>query len=289
MNAGTADDGLGEAVSNSEWPNTRIDRDSPIPYYYQLQEILKQNIEGGAWLPGDLLPSEAEMAATLGISRTVIRKALDVLESDGQVYRVSGKGTVVAPPKFRYEAVRAAKQWFGNDLEGRIVLSELLHASIVSAGGYLSRLLQLAARDQVWEIVFRSDSASQPVSLSQMYLRTDGSEALQTAHLEGILPVLGEQGPDVFDQLEANYGLLISETAITVQHAVANEFEGEQLGIRQGTPVLLLSQLSIGDSGVPVAFTRTVVRSDLFHFSVTIQHSALGVMSEMGLLVDGEN
>jgi GntR family transcriptional regulator len=285
MNSGTES----EAVPNSEWPYTSIDRDSPIPYYYQLQEILKQNIEGGTWLPGELLPSEAEMAATLGISRTVIRKALDVLESDGQVYRVGGKGTVVAPPKFRYEAVRAAKQWFSHDLEGQIVLSELLHTSVVFAGGYLSRLLQLAAKDHVWEIVFRSDSSSQPVSLSQMYLRTDSSEALRTTHLQGISPVLGEKGPDIFDQLEAKYGLAIRETAITIQHAVANEFEGEQLGIRQGTPVLLLSQLSITDCAMPVAFTRTVVRSDLFHFSVTIQHPASGVMSEKGLLVDEEN
>jgi hypothetical protein len=64
-------------------PARPIDRSSPVPYYYQLQEILKEEIERGRWGPGDMLPSEAEICALFGISRTAIRKALDVLESDG--------------------------------------------------------------------------------------------------------------------------------------------------------------------------------------------------------------
>src|SRR5438046_1912305 len=82
-----------------------IDRSSPVPYYYQLQEILKEEIERGRWGPGDMLPSEAEISVMFGVSRTAIRQALDVLGSDGQIYRVKGKGTIVARQKFRHEAV----------------------------------------------------------------------------------------------------------------------------------------------------------------------------------------
>ena len=98
--------------STRRWtPPRGIERKSPIPYYYQLQELLKQEIEEGRWLPGELLPSESEMEGALGISRPVVRKALDILEGDGQIMRIKGKGSLVAQPKIGYEALVAAGRW----------------------------------------------------------------------------------------------------------------------------------------------------------------------------------
>src|SRR5262245_34502139 len=76
-----------------------LDPTSPVPLYYQLQEILKEGIEAGRWAPGTTIPSEAQLASMFGISRTVIRKALDILEGDAQVVRIKGKGTVVTEAK----------------------------------------------------------------------------------------------------------------------------------------------------------------------------------------------
>ena len=47
-----------------------------------------------------------------GISRSVTRKALDLLEGEGRVLRIKGKGTIVTKAKFAYEAVDAAGSWF---------------------------------------------------------------------------------------------------------------------------------------------------------------------------------
>src|ERR1700694_2722365 len=80
----------------------RIRRDSPVPYYAQLMEIIVEAIDQGRWQPGDLLPSEAELTSTYGISRTVIRGALDVLSNQGRVKRIQGKGTVVVAPALWY-------------------------------------------------------------------------------------------------------------------------------------------------------------------------------------------
>jgi len=48
-----------------------IDKNSPVPYYYQLEQLLREKIENADWKPGDVLPSEAELCSTFGISRTV--------------------------------------------------------------------------------------------------------------------------------------------------------------------------------------------------------------------------
>jgi GntR family transcriptional regulator len=254
--------------SAADWPGGQIDRSSPVPFYYQLQEILKRELEGGRWKPGELLPSEAEFAATLGISRTVLRKALDVLEGDGQVYRVKGKGTVVAPPKFRYDAIATARDWYQHGTAAPARLARLVHAALIPATGQLPRVLEVAASDRVWELVALSEVAAEPVSLSQMYVRRDASARLRAAGPGD--PVVTEGGPEVLEQLAERWGVKIFENRLDIQHTVANEFEAQELRIGRGDPVLLLSLLALGSDQRPLAFARTVVRSDRFHLSLSI-------------------
>ena len=58
-------------------------------------EELRQAIMGGTFRPGSQLPTEAELCEMLGVSRTVVREALRVLEDDGLVARRHGVGTFV--------------------------------------------------------------------------------------------------------------------------------------------------------------------------------------------------
>ena len=58
-------------------------------------EELRQAILGGTFQPGSQLPTEAELCEMLGVSRTVVREALRVLEDDGLVVRRHGIGTFV--------------------------------------------------------------------------------------------------------------------------------------------------------------------------------------------------
>ena len=59
------------------------------------QQELRQAIFGGTFRPGSQLPTEAELCAMLGVSRTVVREALRVLEDEGLVTRRHGVGTFV--------------------------------------------------------------------------------------------------------------------------------------------------------------------------------------------------
>ena len=51
---------------------SRLSMDSDIPLYTQLVGIIKQNISSGELGVGDLLPSEAELCRTMGISRNTL-------------------------------------------------------------------------------------------------------------------------------------------------------------------------------------------------------------------------
>ena len=53
-----------------------IDKYSPFPIYYQIQEWVKQLIEDGEWKPGDKIPSENELCDKFEVSRMTIRQAI---------------------------------------------------------------------------------------------------------------------------------------------------------------------------------------------------------------------
>ena len=57
---------------------------------------LRAMISSGDYSPGDRLPPERDLMVRFGVTRTVLRRALDTLERDGAIWRHVGKGTFVA-------------------------------------------------------------------------------------------------------------------------------------------------------------------------------------------------
>ena len=78
-----------------------LQADNSVPLYFQLVSIIKRYVSAGILSPGDLLPSETELCANLGISRSTVRQAIGSLEDEGLVVRKQGRGTFVAEPKMR--------------------------------------------------------------------------------------------------------------------------------------------------------------------------------------------
>jgi len=72
-----------------------INRNSPIPYYYQLERVLRQQIVDGTWREGEQILSERQLCERYGVSRPTVRQAIGRLVQDGLLYHVKGKGTFV--------------------------------------------------------------------------------------------------------------------------------------------------------------------------------------------------
>jgi GntR family transcriptional regulator of arabinose operon len=70
-----------------------IDRDDPLPLYYQLAEQIKAQIKTGQIKVGDKLPSESEMVELYGLGRLTVREALARLVNTGYLKKIQGKGT----------------------------------------------------------------------------------------------------------------------------------------------------------------------------------------------------
>lgn len=66
------------------------------PLYRQIKSLILQSLEGGEWRPGEVIPSETELAGRFGVSQGTVRKAVDELAAENLLLRRQGKGTYVA-------------------------------------------------------------------------------------------------------------------------------------------------------------------------------------------------
>ena len=67
----------------------------PLPVYMQIAELLARQIKAGYWRGDERLPTEAELAQTLGVAIGTLRKGLALLEQQGVLERIQGSGTYV--------------------------------------------------------------------------------------------------------------------------------------------------------------------------------------------------
>ncbi len=104
-------------------------RRDPRPAYLQAQEAIRDDIRSGAYVPGEQLPPEADLAVRLGVSRHTLRRALGNLEMMGLIDRSHGGGTFVAQER--------------PIVEIPLDTLESLHPHLASKMGYESAMVDL--------------------------------------------------------------------------------------------------------------------------------------------------
>ncbi len=111
-----------------------LERSNPLPLYYQLKEVLKQQIRAGHLAPHTAIPSEPELVSSYHVSRATVRQALTELVHEGLLYRQHGKGTFVCEP--RVQQTLSELSSFSEEMRrrgkrpgGLLLVSELVRGS----------------------------------------------------------------------------------------------------------------------------------------------------------------
>jgi len=119
-----------------------------VPRHLQIQRVLRGRIESGEWERGRAIPTEMELVAEFGVSRTTIRGALRVLTRDGLVARHRGRGSFVQMGLDDPPAV--TNVILGYQAEIKVIASETVPAPVhivgplrVQRGTPVTRLVRL--------------------------------------------------------------------------------------------------------------------------------------------------
>ncbi|KUL25222.1 GntR family transcriptional regulator [Actinoplanes awajinensis] len=226
----------------------------------EVRDRLRELIDARA--PGDPMPSERALSASLRASRPTVRAAIDELARTGLLVRQHGRGTFTSPHKISQE-VPAALDTPVPPAEGDWV-SEVLEFRTEAAGARLGRRLQVSPGDLLLYVRRRRIVDGEPMAIEAI--------RLPAALVPGIGPEDFVAG-SLYRRLRDHYGVSPAEAVQTVEPTVTDADESRLLDVPLLSPVLLFERTTQDETGQIVEFTRSIYRGDRYRIT---SHLRLG-------------
>jgi GntR family transcriptional regulator len=248
----------------AELPASRIDRGSPLPFYYQLKKLLADEIEGGRWAPGDRMPSEPSICGHFAVSRTTVRQALAELESEGMIRREKGRGTFIAEPRSTSWLLQSSHGFYDEaDGQGHKVTSRVLRNEVAVLPQWAADALQLApgSKGVVLERLRCVDDA-----LVMYVLNLLPFELLDT------LAAADLENGSLYRTLEEAGGLRVFGGRRVVEAITAQDDFSTLLEVEPGAPLLFVESVSWDETMKPFECYRAWHRADRTRIEVQVAH-----------------
>ncbi len=120
------------------------------PQYIQIAEQLRHQIASGEYPIGSKIPTENKLAQSLGVSRSTVRHALDLLTAEERLVRVKGSGTFVAQPKLVHESTSFVTSYRAESQQkNRILHTKVICLQTEKAGDRIGTALKINSMEIV--------------------------------------------------------------------------------------------------------------------------------------------
>ncbi len=235
-----------------------INRNSPLPLYFQLKEVLLSSIQHGEWKPGEQLPTEEEIQEKYGLSRTTVRQALRDLELEGRINRQPGRGTFVSQPKIQEgsesfnQSVKAFKE------QGLELVWQVLSAEQIPAPEAVADQLKIAPFSSAFCLRRLRLANQTPIGFVVSYVSGDFIKNVDLAW--------ANQGGSMNYIRGMDLSRCIAERL--VEALPAEREDARMLDIDRGVPVLVITRLLRCPDARPIEYFRGVYRGDRFRYHV---------------------
>jgi len=228
------------------------------PLYQQIKALIMQGLQSGEWKPGDLIPSEVELAQRYKVSQGTVRKAIDELATENLVVRRQGKGTFVAThheAQARYRFLRL------NPDEGVLPAPENRFVEVrrTRATAELARLLDMKAGDPVVLVRRVQKFEGRPTILEDIWLPGVIFKGLTIERLREY------KGP-MYGLFESEFGTHMVRAAERLRAVAANEETAGLLEVQAGTPLPSVERVSFTYGDKPVEVRRGLYVTERHHY-----------------------
>jgi GntR family transcriptional regulator len=249
-----------------------IDRDSEAaravrpavfsPLYQQIKDLLVQSLQRGEWKPGELIPSELELAARFQVSQGTVRKAVDELAAEHLVVRRQGKGTFVAT---HHEARAQFRFLRIHPDEGATVaaVSRFLECRRSRATADVARLLGLRAGDPLVFVRRLLSFDAEPIVLDDIWLPGALFKGLSAERL-------AEYHGPLYGLFETEFGTRMIRADERLRAVAAEADAAKLLQIAPGSPLLLVERVSYTYGERPVEVRRGLSVTTHHHYRNTL-------------------
>jgi len=250
-----------------ELPDVAIDRASPLPFYFQLAELVEHEIVSGRWEPGARLPSEPELCEQYAVSRTTVRQALARLEQRGLIDRRKGQGTFVQSGRPGLWLLQSSEGFFHEEVDrlGRTVTSTVLRAERGPLPVWACRALELPP-----------DSHGGTL---ERLRSVDGMVALYVinhvaAHAADAALAVGNPNESLYRRLRERVGVEPHGGRRTLEAVAAAEQIAKLLEVPVGAPVAFIESVAWDSEMRPFDCYRAWLRTDRTQIDIQVSGPA---------------
>ena len=259
-------DGLeGEFVLKSASMERNSADHSPTfsPLYQQIRALILRSLESGEWKPGDIIPSELELAARYGVSQGTVRKAIDEMAAENLLVRRQGKGTFVPTHKDPHNSQRflriAANEGSLPPLSS--VPGECWRAK---AGVDVARILAIESGAPIIIVRRVLQAGGEPAVFDEIYLPGSLFHDLSA-------DMLADAEASLYGLFESQYGVRAIGAEERLHAVAADRVSAAMLQVPEGSPLLLVERVTFTYGNKPVEWRRGFYLTQKFHY-----HNVLG-------------
>ena len=240
-----------DAVGSDASPSFR-------PLYQQIKALITQSLQSGEWKPGELMPSEVELAGRFKVSQGTVRKAIDELAAENLVIRRQGKGTFVAShaeERAHFRFLRLMPDaGVPHHPDNRFIAVLRIRAT-----AEVARLLELNSGDTVVYIKRVQSFDGVPTILEELWLPGSLFKGLTAERL------VEYKGP-MYGLFESEFGTRMIRATEKIRAVSADAQAAEHLKVEEGTPLLCADRVSFSYGDKPVELRRGIYSTARHHY-----------------------
>ena len=231
------------------------------PLYQQIKVLILQSLQDGEWKPGDVIPSEMELAARFRVSQGTVRKAIDELAAENLVVRRQGKGTFVAThaeQQVQYRFLRLLPDSGDTTSEGPAE-RRIIECKRQRAPADIARALGLRSGDAVLQVRRVLAFKGVPTILEDLWLPAAPFKGLSAERLDTY------RGP-MYALFETEFGVRMVRAEEKIRALAAAEPATELLSVKAGAPLLSVERTAYTYNDLPMELRRGLYRTDTHHY-----------------------
>ena len=238
-----------------------LDKNSPIPLYHQLAQVLQDKITRGVFKVGSKLPSEKSLAESFKLNRNTVRHAISTLVQMGLVERHRGIGTIVRR-KLPLLPIHQLGQMtsFVDDFDIKDVTFEdtVLSKEIVSASSELAVKLHLDLHDDLVMIERLRFADKTPFVLEKQYYPYEEFSKMLQIEIKG----------SMYRLLIDEFGADLHHSIQTLRAVIPPQDVAQKLSIARRTACMFLESIAYTSEDLPLEVLLSYYRGDRYLFMV---------------------
>lgn len=234
---------------------------SKSPLYYQLAEIIINDIKEKNLQENDRILTEREYCEKYNLSRSTVRQAIAYLEKKGYIYKVQGCGTFVSSRVMKQKLLKFYSFTEEVKKQGKTPSSKILSFKEKKADEKICKELNINRDDKVYELQRLRLADDEVVMYEKTYLLEK--------KMQGLSKNILLENP-LYDILQNRYNISFTKATERFSVLLADEKIAEILTIPQGSPIIRLQRWTYAGMEI-IEYTVSLVRGDRFEFEVELE------------------